>query len=94
MICSRYDRSGLGGDLAVTSSPAAGVENSQPGEFIQSHSGFGLKGGSIFIVVSDLVAVPLKTEAGEVLLLDESRNALNNRMRCRARLTSDGLCGD
>lgn len=76
MIGSDDGRPGLGADLAVASAAAAGVENSEAAQLAERDARLGGEGGPVFVVVSDLVAVPLPAEAGQVLVVDEAGDAV------------------
>jgi hypothetical protein len=75
----------LTGHLAVAPPAATGIEHALAGQFAQSQAGFGLKRGTVFIIVSDFVLVPLQAEAGQVIGGNESRNSPDDRPPLAAR---------
>ena len=89
MIGSEDGRSGFSRDFTVTASSATGIENSLALQFRQPEAGLGFECGAVFVVVCNFVAVPLKTEAREMLLFDETRNSVNDRMAGRALAARD-----
>jgi len=80
MVGSENGCTSFRGDFAVPTSATACVENSFAGKFAECKSGLRFEGRSVFVVVSNFVAIPLKTEAGEMFLLNEPRNPIDDRM--------------
>ena len=80
---------GIGCDFAVSATAATRVENTQPLELLQRETGLRHKGGTVFIVMGDLVLVPLQPETREMFLRDESRNPVGDRKHLFARRAFD-----
>lgn len=59
----------LAADLGVATTPTTGIENSQAAQIGQGDSCFGLKRGSVLVVVGDFVFVPLPIETRQMLIL-------------------------
>ena len=89
MIRSEDRRAGLGSNFAITASAATGVEDSFSTQFGQFEPGLCFKRRSVFVVMRDFVAIPLKTETGEMFLLDEPRNSFDDGMVDRTLFARD-----
>ena len=89
MIRSENRRAGFRSDFAVAASATTGVEDFFTSQLGKLEPGLRFESRSVFVVVSDFVPVPLKSETGKMLLLDETRNAVNDRVSNRALVARD-----
>ena len=69
------------GDLAVASAAAPGIEDAEALQFRELQACLGFERGAVFVVVGDIVARPLSSEALEMFSGDESRDPVENGIR-------------
>lgn len=72
-------RSRFSDDARVATPATPGIQHIQSRQVRKFDPGFGFKRGPVFFVVSYLIAIPLESEAGEMLVRNKARYSISDR---------------